>query len=379
MPAISPERLSHLIGSIYDCVLAPDKWVPTLSKLVDELNFATGALSVHDLTTGTMDMHITVGMDQRWIEQTALYGAEAYELWGGVATFSKAPLNEPILLSEMTPRSSWPGNPYIEAVAKPRGMHDGAAITLVRDSRTFGVVGFGQRERDGEISEPVRSGLRLIAPHLRRAVVIGRLFEQEASAAATFSAVLEAVAAGVVLVDAQMGIVHANATAQAMLHAADPIQDRGGKLAMANALTNAVMLKAVSQASQQEADLECRSIDIPARRLDGMPTVIQVLPLRNRRLHGGLERRTVAAVFVSNAADPPRLPADAMALFYNLTPAETRIFELIVEGKTPAEIADALALKLATVRTHLSRVFEKTGCARQAELVGLASRVTLTI
>ncbi|MEI9902467.1 MAG: helix-turn-helix transcriptional regulator [Hyphomicrobium sp.] len=55
------------------------------------------------------------------------------------------------------------------------------------------------------------------------------------------------------------------------------------------------------------------------------------------------------------------------------------MFELVVEGKTPTEIADLLALKLTTVRTHLSRVFEKTGCARQADLVALASKVTLPV
>ena len=283
------------------------------------------------------------------------------------------------MLSEATPRSSWPDNPYYETVLKPMGIHDIAALGLVRDSRTLGVAGLGQPQRNGEIGEPAKTGLRLIAPHLRRAVVIGRLFEREATAASTFSAVLEAVAAGVVLVDAAMGIVHANATAQAMLKSGDPITSRGGKLAVSNALANSVLANAVSQAALKEADLERRSIDIPVRRIDGTPTVIQVLPLRHRTLRSGLEQRTVAAVFVSNATDPPRLPADAMALLYDLTPAETRVFELVVEGRPPAEIAAQLGVSLATVRTHLSRVFEKTGCARQADLIALASKVTLTV
>jgi DNA-binding CsgD family transcriptional regulator len=190
---------------------------------------------------------------------------------------------------------------------------------------------------------------------------------------------LEGIAAGVVLVDAQMGIVYANATAQAMLETGDPLQDRGGKLAISSSLVSSVLGNAVAQAALKESALERRSIDVPVLRIDGTPAVIQVLPLRHRALRSGLEQRTAAAVFVSNAADPPRLPADAMALLYDLTPAETRVFELVVEGRTPADIADLLALKLATVRTHLSRVFEKTGCARQSDLVGLASRLTLPV
>ena len=103
------------------------------------------------------------------------------------------------------------------------------------------------------------------------------------------------------------------------------------------------------------------------------------LPLRQRTLRNGLGQRTAAAVFVSNAADPPRLPADAMALLYDLTPAEARVFEFIVEGNTPAAISQQLGVTLPTVRTHLGRVFEKTGCTRQADLVVMASKVTLTV
>ena len=68
-----------------------------------------------------------------------------------------------------------------------------------------------------------------------------------------------------------------------------------------------------------------------------------------------------------------------MALLYNLTPAEARVFELIVEGKTPADISQQLGVTLPTVRTHLSRVFEKTGCTRQTELIAMAAKVTLTV
>ena len=125
--------------------------------------------------------------------------------------------------------------------------------------------------------------------------------------------------------------------------------------------------------------MERRSIDIPVRRNDGAPAVIQVLPLLRRSIGRSAEQRTVAAVFVSNAADPPRLPADAMALLYDLTPAETRVFELVVAGKTPAEISALLGVTLATVRTHLARVFDKTGCTRQADLIAMASKVTLTV
>jgi DNA-binding CsgD family transcriptional regulator len=64
---------------------------------------------------------------------------------------------------------------------------------------------------------------------------------------------------------------------------------------------------------------------------------------------------------------------------YEFTPAELRIFELIVEGRSPAEIADALGIAASTVKPHLLRVFAKTRLHRQAELVKLAASLSLSI
>lgn len=60
---------------------------------------------------------------------------------------------------------------------------------------------------------------------------------------------------------------------------------------------------------------------------------------------------------------------------FKLTPAEARLTLLLVSGKTLNEVADKLHLSVATVRTQLKTVFEKTHTHRQAELVVLVSRL----
>jgi DNA-binding CsgD family transcriptional regulator len=52
---------------------------------------------------------------------------------------------------------------------------------------------------------------------------------------------------------------------------------------------------------------------------------------------------------------------------------------LISQGQTTADAATALGIGKSTARWHLLRVFEKTGCKRQAELVALAGRLSLSI
>ncbi len=379
MPSIAPERLSDLIGSIYDCVLDRDKWHATLTSVFQAIGCSTAALTVHDARSADLKLHVSPGMDEEWVEQSPRYGAPMLDIWGGAQRIAGYPLEEPIVQSQATPRSSWMSNAWYREMCLPRGFHDCIGVCLVRDSRTLGAIAFGVHQDSGEVTDDTLAAVRLIAPHLRRAVTIGRLFEQEAATAATFSEVIDGVAAGVVLVDEAAEIVHANAAADTMLKAGSPISGRNGKLATSTSLTSDILTEAISQSARSEGSLERRSINIPARHENGAPTAIQVMPLQRRSSRSGFKQSAAAAVFVANSADPPRLPGDALSLLYKLTPAEVRVFELVVEGKAPTEIAGLLALKLSTVRTHLGRVFEKTGCRRQADLVAMASSLTLPV
>lgn len=59
-----------------------------------------------------------------------------------------------------------------------------------------------------------------------------------------------------------------------------------------------------------------------------------------------------------------------------LSSQQTRIVGLILEGKADKQIARELGIRFGTLRTHLSRVFERTGTSGRMELAALVfSRV----
>jgi DNA-binding CsgD family transcriptional regulator len=159
-----------------------------------------------------------------------------------------------------------------------------------------------------------------------------------------------------------------------MLTAADPIRSHGG-LKLPTPVATDALRTAVAAAAQSEIVLGRRGLAIPLRRRDGTACVAHVLPLRHHAIREGLSQRATAAVFIAAAASP-QLPADALTLLYDLTPAEARVFELIAAGHTIANIATTLGIAASTVKTHLLRVFDKTGCNRQAALVKLAASMT---
>lgn len=72
-------------------------------------------------------------------------------------------------------------------------------------------------------------------------------------------------------------------------------------------------------------------------------------------------------------AGGPRPAGDGVpAELAELTPRELDVLRLLAAGKTNAEIAGALVTSIATVKSHVGRIFRKLGIAERAQAVVLA-------
>src|SRR5262249_61070315 len=95
-----------------------------------------------------------------------------------------------------------------------------------------------RHERDGAVDDEMRQRMALVIPHLRRAMLIGNAIELKRAEAATFADVLDGLGAGVFLVDADGGLVHANAAGHGILAADDFLRAIGGGPPARDALVN---------------------------------------------------------------------------------------------------------------------------------------------
>jgi len=53
-------------------------------------------------------------------------------------------------------------------------------------------------------------------------------------------------------------------------------------------------------------------------------------------------------------------------------PGKRELVTLVAQGRTDAQIAEQLFISVRTVRTHLDRIRDKSGCRRRADLTRLA-------
>ena len=96
---------------------------------------------------------------------------------------------------------------------------------------------------------------------------------------------------------------------------------------------------------------------------------VRALAAGHTHLDPAVQQRLVSAV-----VDGPISPA-ARAETMNpdeLTPREVEVLKLIASGMSNGEIADALVLSAATVKTHVNRIFYKTGARDRAQAVRYA-------
>ncbi|HEX6610850.1 MAG TPA: helix-turn-helix transcriptional regulator [Hyphomicrobiaceae bacterium] len=108
---------------------------------------------------------------------------------------------------------------------------------------------------------------------------------------------------------------------------------------------------------------------------DGDHYVAHVLPLTPGALGRAMTSYPITsatALFVHKVElDFSSSPPEAIARLYKLTPSELRVLLAIVQVGGVPETAEALGIADTTVKTHLHRLFGKTGAARQADLVKL--------
>jgi len=78
--------------------------------------------------------------------------------------------------------------------------------------------------------------------------------------------------------------------------------------------------------------------------------------------------------FGTDRVGADRVGADRVESAEGLTPREAEVLTHIAAGESNAEIAAALVVSEATVKTHINHIFSKTGLRDRAQLVGYAFR-----
>jgi hypothetical protein len=98
--------------------------------------------------------------------------------------------------------------------AQPQGWVDWVSAVLEKSATSFAFMSVIRDKPRGLVDDGARRRMRLVVPHVRRAVLIGKVIDLKTTEATTLADALDGLSAGFFLVDAGGRIVHANAAGQ---------------------------------------------------------------------------------------------------------------------------------------------------------------------
>lgn len=364
-----------LIGRLYDAALHEGHW----PGLCDDIAAAFGASSAAVLVQ-------PASSDARFLDRSANFdeaAVAAYEEhhWQCSLWAQKA---RQLGLSQVHANADIPGVTALEPSGfysttsqQAEGSYVVGAVFPVSASE-LGVLGIHRAKALGNYGEEDKARVRAFLPHLERALQLRSRLAQHDLAEYCSVAALDALATAVVLLDADLTVLYANASAAAMFGAEAPLCLRGAQLVSAashDARTLARMVRAAMRSlAPGVGAAPAQSLSLP--RSDRLPLTLTVAPFV---LAEGTPGHKSCAIVMARDPEATTALAETLQQLFALTPAEASVSRALAAGASLEEIAAASGVSVNTVKTHLHRVYVKTATKRQGELIALIHGSTATL
>jgi len=364
------EQISTLLGDIYDAALDPALWSGVVEKSMLLIGGFSATLVIRSVNDRTANIsNFGCAPDEHY---DRLYSDELGKF--DPRDWSAVKVGEVTSNATFMPHAEFRETRFHREWMQPQGVGDNLICVLDRSPASHAAFGLFRHESEGPTDKLAFRRMRLIMPHMRRAVLIGNAIAQNKAEAATFADALDQLSAGVFLVDADRRIVHANAPGRDLLARGSLLRAVAGKLAVNEPGARRMLDEGVAMAAEGERVAGGNGIAVPLQACDTDRYIAHLLPLTSGvRRRAGTMYQAVAALFVHKAALNVATPAAIVARTFNLTPSELRVLLAIVGVGGVPETAATLGIAENTVKTHLRRLYAKTSTGRQAELVKLVA------
>lgn len=369
------DTIPQVVAKLYSAVLEPDGW----NDVLLQLNQLTGSqdaglliLRSGTAAPGYIAGNFDAAHDAR---MRAVAAAGAMPVWR-----ESLSLGDPKRRSAMQPDREFVQTVFYNEIVRPRGMFHGIMAALLRSPELGAYLSIGRSLGYEDFDADEMFAVQALVPHFITAMQIqDRLGTADLSSASGY-AVLDKLDVGIILVDERMKPIMVNASANSILARRDGLSIQGDGItaaspdetqALRRALATAIVLSSPSPGLDsviKQGAIGRMQISRPSLRL---PLRVRVMPMHAVIDWPGVFPR--AGLFVTEP-DPLRdagALAKSLQTRFRLTPAEAAFAAEIMKGDGQKAAAERRGISIGTARTHLSRIFAKTGARRQAELVRL--------
>ncbi len=346
------QQTTDLIGRIYDAILTPGIWPSVLEDMTRQMGGVAASIHLHDPISSKNHMVAEFGTSPEW---TALLLGRYAALSPIGAAVLLADIDQPVSAFDFIDEREFRESIYYKEWMAPQGYYDMMGALISKRPTEVGAISTVRTLDRGKFGPEAREFLGLIAPHVRRAVHLAGLLDHREVMVSNLETLIDALTTAAFVVDGAALVLKANVAGKALWGQSRGIVDwADGRLLFGDARANQLFRNALAARRTEPAM-------VPLKLADGEHRMAAVLPVDRAG--------DVFAVFVH--ALQPDIPSFGPHLMtaFQLTPREIAVLMPLLQGKDIAEAATGLGITVATARTHLQRLFEKTKTNRQADLV----------
>ena len=162
--------VARIIADIYDAALQPMLWENVLARVATLVQGHVSGILVKDPIRKCVEAHCHAGGDPHYMK---LY-AETYSQLGPVATSRFSDADQVVSIPELVDYQEFCRGRFYQEWARPQGWVDVGVAVLERSSAGYAYLSVSRHRAHGMVDDEMRARIRLIVPHVRRAVLIGR-------------------------------------------------------------------------------------------------------------------------------------------------------------------------------------------------------------
>ncbi len=360
---------SAFIGEIYKAVFFPDLWNTVLSGTTALLDSTKALLFFYDAKANTRRVHKAYGVEQGfistfegklaqdtpWMSRNDRSEDEDRVVFGDPGAIDE-PAGTPSLFAEFLRQQNV--GPTLHACLGTFGQQQ-LHLTIARPASAT------------PYCEAEREACQQVVEHMRNALQLKQDADEHQVVQSGAMEALNRLAVGVAMVDSRGEICATNAAAEAMLGKDDGLHFDLGQVEVCVDGCRGSLRTALGRLEwcRQDPQADCPALFAVHRPSRARPYAVLACPFQMSGERPIAEPLHHLVFFFDPDQSLCGHSVDFLKRYYDLTPAEARLAKLIAEGERLDGIAERLGISVHTARTHLKRVFEKTGVERQAELV----------
>jgi DNA-binding CsgD family transcriptional regulator len=362
---MSSDTPNRMLDVIYEAAALPEMWPGVLHELAEMV----GGVGTILLTTDPRNVRWTCSEPVRQVFLEFLEGR-----W-----HERNPRMERLISNrhagfireiDMFAADEMDSDPTFREFLRPRGLGWAAGTVVQVPSEDMLAFSIERRFADGPVEDEHLPTLNALRPHLARAALMSARLRLGRAEGMAESLNRMGLPSAVLLGDGKVV-----ATSPLFETLGGQVISRAfGQIALADAGANALLSEAIQNLNFSEYQFGAKSIPVPAKG-ESAAVIVHLIPVR-RSAHD-IFGPAMGILVVTPLGSSQSLPDELLNGLFDLSPAEIRAANGLLQGKTIDDLAASTGLSRETIRTQVKAVLAKTGSARQSDLISLLANVSI--